>query len=177
MSDKPDDVDVADRLKQAKDAKARREKTERRRKKANSPTASDAREDDATIQRLAAMRVLDYERVRDAAAAQLSCRVSMLDRIVAGARGDGAGDDRGQGTPLHLPLPEPWPQPVDGVALVTELTQYFATHAVLPEHGALLAALWSIHTHCYPIWRYTPRYISLPRLSAPARPAYCGCSN
>jgi hypothetical protein len=102
------------------------------------------------------MKPLAYERIRDAEAERLGCRVSMLDRLVRAERGDGNGDN-GQGKPLDLPAPVPWPQSIDGAALIVEISRYFAAHAVLPEHGAILLALWAIHTHCYSIWRYTPR--------------------
>jgi putative DNA primase/helicase len=120
----------------------------------NSPPPED---DAAAIRRLARLKPLDYERIRDSEAQRLGCRVSMLDRLVRMERGDGA-TDAGQGRPLDLPSPVPWPQPIaDGAALIEEIGRYFTTYAILPEHGATLLALWAIHTHCFAIWRYTPR--------------------
>jgi putative DNA primase/helicase len=156
MSDKPDDVDVADRLNKAKARKQRREKTKQRHD-ANGEATHDSGDDDITIQRLAALRVLDYERVRDAAARQLGCRVGMLDRIVAIARGDGAGDTKGQGRPLDLPLPVPWKQGVDGARLLHSIAYYLSRHLVLPSGAHHAMALWCLHCHCFEGFTFTPR--------------------
>ena len=42
--------------------------------------------------------------------------------------------------------PAPWPDPVDGAALVEGMVGFFSRYAVLPEGGALVLALWTIGT-------------------------------
>ena len=122
---------------------------------ASDGVTTDAGDDlEAAITRLALLSPVQYERVRQDEAKRLKVRIGFLDRVVRQARG--TPDDQ-QGRPLDLPLPDPWPEPVDGSVLLQEITSYFAEHAVLPEHGATLLALWAIHTHCYTVWRYTPR--------------------
>lgn len=110
----------------------------------------------ATIERLAAMDPINYDQVREAEAKELGCRATTLDRIITRARGE-ATVEIGQGRPLKLPRPDPWPDPVEGAALLADLAAFFARHAILPERGAVLLALWAVHTHCYDLWRYTPR--------------------
>jgi hypothetical protein len=66
-------------------------------------------------------------------------------------------DTNGQGRPLDLQPPEPWPYPVDGHALVADLGRFFQRHAILPAGGLTALVLWTIHTYCYVLWRYTPR--------------------
>lgn len=51
-----------------------------------------------------------YERERDAAAEKLKCRVPILDRLVAAARGRNEADTSGSGQPLMLADIEPWPE-------------------------------------------------------------------
>src|SRR5262249_15978466 len=38
-----------------------------------------------------------------------------------------------------------WPEPVATDDLLTELSQFYAQHVILPEHGALAMALWTLH--------------------------------
>ena len=113
-------------------------------------------DDEETIRRLAALPPLQFERVREAEAERLGCRVGLLDKLVARERGDGV-DTKGQGRPLDLPSPEPWPQPVNGAALLHNLRCYFARHLVRPKGGAVTTALWTVHCHCFEMFRFTPR--------------------
>ena len=86
-------------------------------------------EDDleTAIARLAALPVTRYELVRQDEAKRLKVRATFLDKMVAAARSaDDAQDDQ-QGRPLNLPVPEPWPEPVNGAQLLTDLTNFFAT--------------------------------------------------
>ena len=45
--------------------------------------------------------------------------------------------------------PEPWPEPVNGVALLDEIRDAAARHIVLPEGGAEIMALWTVFAHCH----------------------------
>ena len=53
----------------------------------------------------------------------------------------------GQGATLVLCDPEPWPLPVDGSDLLTELRGVFIRYLVLPAHAADMLSLWVIHTY------------------------------
>ena len=128
-------------------------------------------DDDAEIARLAALPPLDYEREREAAAGRLGCRVVILDRLVAGVR-DGAGAAEGgaggQGRPLRLADIEPWPEPVDGAALLDDLAQTVRRYVLLDEAACHAAALWAVHTHAI-----EAAYVS-PRLAITSPEKRCG---
>jgi len=125
---------------------------------ANAAPADATGTDDATIARLARLSPLQYERARDAEADALGCRVGMLDRLVRAARAESEPNaDNGQGQPLRLPKPEPWPDPVDGVELLTCLAAHFRRHLVLPPGAADAMALWTVHCHCFEAFSFTPR--------------------
>lgn len=111
---------------------------------------------EAEIARLACLRPRQYERARGDAANELGLRAPVLDRLVARARGD-TDDTKGQGRALHLPTPEPWPEPVNGARLLTSLARFFGRHAVLPPGASTALSLWSVHTHCFEVFAFTPR--------------------
>ncbi len=52
-----------------------------------------------------------------------------------------------QGHALTLQDPEPWPDPVEGPELLEDLVRTLARFAALPEGGATLLALWTLHAH------------------------------
>lgn len=148
------DDDVADA---ARDAKRREQRQQNREQPKQKPAASNGHDDDdATIQRLAAMPLLAYERVRMEEAEQLGCRATILDIAVRAARGDGA-DTKGLGRPLDLPPPKPWPSAVNGAALLHGLATYFARHLILPPGAHHAMALWVVHCHCFDAFTWTPR--------------------
>jgi hypothetical protein len=75
---------------------------------------------DAAIATLAGMSTASYELARKDEAARLGVRASFLDKLVvaAGPRDDAA---LGQGRQLVLLEPDPWPEPVEGAVLLSEL--------------------------------------------------------
>jgi putative DNA primase/helicase len=113
-------------------------------------------DDDAEIRRLAALKPLAYDRERLAAAEKLGCRVSMLDRLVAGERGDNASLN-GQGSPLELSEIEPWPDPVDGAELLGGLAASIRRYVIMSPAGADAAAMWVIGTHQFTAFPIFPR--------------------
>jgi hypothetical protein len=52
-------------------------------------------------------------------------------------------------TLLLLPDPEPWPDPVDGQALLTDLAALFKRFVVLPPFAEDALALWTLHTYAF----------------------------
>src|SRR5215470_9380330 len=101
---------------------------------------------DAIIARLAALPPLEYDRVRKAEAEKLGVRVDTLDSEVRKARGDSAVES-GAGCAVMFPELEPWPEAVNGAALLDDLTATFKRFVILPEHADIALALWVLHTY------------------------------
>ena len=123
---------------------------------AASPPQGDS-DDAAEIARLAALSPLQYEREREAAAERLGIkRLGILDAVVNAARG--RADDGGlQGKAVAFPEPEPWPDPVNGAALLRTLSRHFALHARLPAGAHHALALWCVHCFAFDLFALTPR--------------------
>ncbi len=113
------------------------------------PPDADARnsDDDAEIARLAALSPLAYDRQRTAAAKRLGIRGDTLDKLVKSARGEPDKDSGAGGSALEFPDVDPWPDKVDGAALLNELTASVKRHLSLPEHAAAAIALWTVSTY------------------------------
>ena len=113
-------------------------------------TTSDA------VARLAALPPLEYDRLRQAEAGVLGIRVATLDNEVAKRRGDAVEKTSGQGQPFEIAEPDPWPEPVEGAALLYDLAATFRRFVALPEHGDAIAALWTLHTYTFAHGRIAP---------------------
>jgi putative DNA primase/helicase len=61
------------------------------------------------------------------------------------------------GSDLLLAAPQPWAEPVDGAALLSEIEAAIVAHAVLPDGAAVAMALWIVHTYCLEAAAITPR--------------------
>src|SRR6185295_17414956 len=61
-----------------------------------------------------------------------------------------------QGRPLVLDDPEPWPEEVDGAAVLNELRDVFGRYLVLPSGAAAVLALWTLHTYLIECFEHTP---------------------
>ena len=123
-----------------------------------------AETDDEVIARLAKLAPLDYARVHEAEAKRLGIKsVAIIDRLVSEARGTTRhppGNDENnkpQGRALVMAEPEPWPDPVNGAALMDEVVACINRHVILPTGGAVAIALWCVHTFLLGAFRHTPR--------------------
>jgi hypothetical protein len=117
----------------------------------------------AEIARLAGLPLLQYDHEREAAAKGLGCRTSTLDHLVAKHRGESAGAPGGQGRPLDMHEPEPWPEPVHGATLLAGLAVAIRRHVVLGTAEAEAVALWVIAAHAFDAWRIFPRvFVTAP---------------
>ena len=97
-----------------------------------------------------------YQRVRAAAkAAKVS--VSELDKLTT------PQDDAGS---VELfPAVEPWPNPVDGAAMLAGLYKIIAQHVVADPPTICAAALWVVHTYCMDALTVSPlAHISAPEM-------------
>ena len=100
----------------------------------------------AELMQLAALDPLAYDRQRQAAAEELGCRLSTLDAMVRALR-CGPEECSGDGAAVSFEAPEPWPEPVDGAALLQELVATFGRFLALPPRTADALALWTVHAH------------------------------
>jgi hypothetical protein len=114
-------------------------------------------DDEAEIARLAKLPLVQYGRERIPAAKRLGFLVSILDRAVAAERGNGAAP--GQGRPLDLAEPEPWPEPVNGAQLLDDQTTAIRQYVVLGDAEADAVALWALAVHPFDAWRVFPRLL------------------
>jgi hypothetical protein len=104
------------------------------------------------------MSAFDYDRVRVEEAERLGIRVSTLDEEVEKFRESDEGSSRA-GRALELPLPDPWPTPVDGAKLLDDLSQAILRFVFMPREAALAVALWIVHAHASEASMITPRLV------------------
>ena len=102
-------------------------------------------DEQAELARLAALSPLDYDRQRGDAARALGIRPATLDKAVKGLQAEQAEADRAGG--FFEPV-EPWPDPVDGAALLAELVAVVHRHIACKDSTAQAAALWIVFTWC-----------------------------
>jgi putative DNA primase/helicase len=100
----------------------------------------------ARVAELAGLTYVQYERKRKDAAAALGLRPAVLDALVKAAR-KANGGDRGQGEPISYPEIEPWPDPVDAAALLSEIAAALRRYVVMTAHQTHAVAAWAALTH------------------------------
>ncbi|HWX19435.1 MAG TPA: DUF3631 domain-containing protein [Candidatus Binatia bacterium] len=103
--------------------------------------------------RLARLSPVEYDRVRLAEAKRLHLRVRVLDAAVAQCR----AELRVQDEVLDFPDIEPWPEPVNGAQLLTELSDLFSRRLALPPGGADAMAFWVHLPHVLEAFHIVPR--------------------
>jgi len=65
---------------------------------------------------------------------------------------------------LKLPELEPWPEQVDGAALLDALSALFRRHLALPARAEQAMALWVVSTHVFEVAQVSPRLALLSPL-------------
>ena len=95
------------------------------------------------VKRLASLDCLDSERLRDTEAQRLGVRVGVLDKEVGKARHTAINEG---GTTRIFPAVEPWPEPVDGAALLNELLAAVQRYIVCARDTAVAVSLWCAFT-------------------------------
>lgn len=108
-------------------------------------TADDPKSDNGTIQRLATLSPLDYDRLRESEAERLGVRVATLDKLVAKARATDADDDAGSA--VLFDEVEAWHETVNGVELLSDLAATVLRFSIVPKHTDTLVALWIAKTY------------------------------
>ncbi len=104
------------------------------------------------IARCAVMDPVQYDRVREDVAKRHRVRLKTFDKAVEAKRVKLAGAPaagNAQSTTLIAPDPEPWPEPVEGVRLLDEMTTLLATYITAPRSVIDAAALWILYVHIF----------------------------
>lgn len=108
---------------------------------ATSDTPATKLNDHEVIAKLAALKAMDYDRIRREKAKALGVQVKTLDDMVKAARNENSVE--------QLPFVEydSHPDPVSPAALFNELADIILRHIVLDKDQADAAALWVAHTY------------------------------
>jgi putative DNA primase/helicase len=125
-------------------------------------------EQDAEIEKLAALPIGVYESSRVAAAKRLGMRASIVDKLVAAARpksGDGEA-----GAAIKLIARTPAETEVNGSILLAGIIRQFDTYVFLSYNEKLAAALWVIASYAF------DGFFIFPRLRLKSATKGCGKS-
>jgi hypothetical protein len=108
---------------------------------------------DAELERLARLPLIQYGRERKAAAEALGVgSVSILDRAVAAKRAELSPDDGADGLPgrpITFDEIEPCAEPVDGAALLTDLSSTVGSYVIMNKDQRDAVALWATHAFAH----------------------------
>lgn len=96
--------------------------------------------DEATLQRLASLSPVEYDRVRQEAAQALGVRTSTIDKQVAAIR----KSDKNDG--IEFDDIDLWPEPIDPAQLLTDIVITVQRFIVCPIETARAVALWAAMT-------------------------------
>ena len=120
-----------------------------------------------TVNRLALLAPIEYDKVRKEEAKTLDVRVDTLDKEVDAERKslDGEADQSSIVSDV-----DEWPESVQGSQLLSELQTIYKQHAILPEGADVALSLWTLGTYCYDAFRIYP----MINLSSPEK--RCGKS-
>jgi putative DNA primase/helicase len=86
----------------------------------------------------------------------LGWRAAAIDNVLGVPQQAAKADDNRQGRTLVLSDPTPWPDPVEGVALLDELVETYSRFLALPDGGADADALWTLHAHAHDASEVSP---------------------
>lgn len=95
-----------------------------------------------TIERLAKLDAIEYDKARKDAAKEIGIRPSTLDQAVKEIRGESNPAPGG----MDFENVEPWPEPVDGAEILDDLEAAILRHCVMADHAAPAVALWVVMT-------------------------------
>ena len=62
---------------------------------------------------------------------------------------DTDGREDGSGSRITISDPEPWPEPLDGAALLDDLVRTFCRYLALPDGAPEALVLWTLHAHAH----------------------------
>src|SRR5262249_26813763 len=104
---------------------------------------------------LAELNTVAFERERKSAADKLGLRASVLEALVKAERP--IDDDGKQGRGISFDEPEPWPDEVDGAALLDAIASAIRDYVVMSDHARDATACWVLHTYSLDYFQVSPR--------------------
>ncbi len=108
------------------------------------------------------LSVDEYEQARlELAKKTFKVRTAWLDKVFSDLQPDNAGQSLGAGVPIVFEEPEPWTEPVDGAALLTEISSTIKRFLILPDEGADIMALYAVFTYIFKAFGICPLLIFL----------------
>ena len=96
-----------------------------------------AEADDERLERLAHLSPIEYDRVREKEAKAMGIRAGTLDKMIRARRKDQTETDG-----IDFDDIDPWPSPVNGADLLSDLSAAIRRFIICPEETAHAAALW-----------------------------------
>ncbi|MEQ9326125.1 MAG: hypothetical protein RJQ21_02385, partial [Rhodospirillales bacterium] len=112
--------------------------------------------DDTEIERLCRLSLFEYDRGRKGAAERLGVSVATLDAEVNKRRKEDSAGNPGAGRELTFPEVEPWPGPVDGSILLSELSETIGRFVYMDKNALDATALWDVMTWLHDRLRIAP---------------------
>ena len=91
--------------------------------------------------------------IRQAATAQLKASgIQAATKLVDAAlrsRARETGRSNASGSTVLLQSPDPWPEPIDGPAMIDTIASTITRYIALPEHAAHAISLWILHCYAF----------------------------
>ena len=113
---------------------------------------------EADLDWLALLPLIEYGQARKAVAEQLGIPVAYLDKEITKRQKElTPAVNGGSGRPLEMPTIVPAEHPVDGALLLQTMLDIMSKYLVLPDHAALAIALWVLRAHCDEAFSISPR--------------------
>jgi len=119
------------------------------------PLKTSEESDTGEIARLAQMPTMDYDRCREEEAKRLGVRVTTLDDEVKKHR-PRQESELETGSNIFMEDPDPWPDLVDGAALLGELETIIEKYVKLPTGGGVAVSLWTLFTYVHDAFYCSP---------------------
>ena len=113
-------------------------------------------QDEQTLTELAKLSLIEFDRVKKAKAKVMNVNVSTLESEVKKRRKVETPEQFTDSLEEEWRI-DPYEGAVNGADLLESLTNTFERHLALPDHGAVVAALWTVHTYCHEWFRFSPR--------------------
>jgi len=114
------------------------------------------KEDEQTLTELAKLSPIEFDRVKKAKAKAMNVNISTLQSEVKKRRKVETLEQVADSLEEEWRI-NPYKCEVDGADLLEALADTFDRHLALPDHGAVVAAIWTVHTYCHEVFRFSPR--------------------